>query len=33
VCQGPLRRWISVLLDETRVVGWMPLPEPMRGSK
>ena len=31
VCQGPLKRWISVLLDETKVVAWMPLPEAYRG--
>lgn len=30
VCQGPLKRWISVLLDEGSVTAWMPLPGPYR---
>jgi hypothetical protein len=30
VCQGPLKRWISVLLEESAVTHWMPLPLPYR---
>jgi hypothetical protein len=30
VCQGPLKRWISVLLEESNVTHWMPLPPAYR---
>lgn len=30
VCSGPLKRWVSVLLDEAKVVAWMPLPDGYR---